>query len=130
VAELPISIAISGDECVLGLSGEVDLACADEIARLGIGTLETHWIQRLCVDLSAVTLLDMSGLRALVRIRDTAVVRHKRFWVRDPSDAALKPIELTGLDSVFVIERAPPAQAIPLAETPASPPRSWLQMTE
>jgi anti-anti-sigma regulatory factor len=47
---------------VLELTGEIDTSCAGEIGGRGVGTLESHRIEWLVLDMSGVTFVDSSGM--------------------------------------------------------------------
>jgi anti-sigma B factor antagonist len=104
VAELCVTTAIVGDEYVLSLSGDIDLSCSETIADLGIGTLESHVIRVLVLDMSAVTFIDSTGLAALVRMHNAASAQDKRLSVRNPSPSVWKVLRLCALDTVLTID--------------------------
>jgi anti-anti-sigma factor len=104
VAELRVTTAIVGDECVLTITGDIDTACADEIGDLGVGTLGSHCIRSLIVDMSRVTFIDSSGMGALVRMYHEAKGHGKRLTLRNPSEAVAKVLSLSALDTVLRIE--------------------------
>lgn len=104
MTELSVTTHIVGDECVLTLTGEVDMLRADKLGDLGVGTLESRNIRRLAVDLSAVTFIDSMGLGALVLMHQAASARGKYLFLRNPSDAVRKVLKLAGLDTALPIE--------------------------
>jgi anti-sigma B factor antagonist len=104
VAELGVTTAINGDECVLAIAGEIDTACAGEIGDLGVGTLGSHCIRSLVIDMSAVTFMDSSGMGALVRMYQVAKTEGKLLSLRNPSEAVEKVLSLCALDTVLRIE--------------------------
>jgi anti-anti-sigma factor len=77
--------AITGPsgETVLTLGGEIDLATADEVRKLGGDAVAANPSAELHVDLSQVTFLDSSGISALVHIRNLAAPHE--LVVADPS---------------------------------------------
>lgn len=93
------------------LSGEIDLACADDLAAFGIATVGSARVQRIVLDLAAVSFLDSTAVGALLRIRSAALDQRKPFALRNPSDAARKVISLAGLNSVLPVELATPPPA-------------------
>ena len=104
VTELCVATDIVGDKCVLTLIGEIDMNCSEKIGDLGVGTLESHTIRRLTVDMSAVTFIDSTGLGALVRFNKAATEQGKSWSIRDPSEAVLKLLKLVALDKALPIE--------------------------
>jgi anti-anti-sigma factor len=77
---------------VLWLSGEVDLAVVDRVLAAGDDLRARH---ELLIDLSEVTFIDSSGIRAIVelcrRVRCPTVLRN-------PSQSARRVLELVGLE--------------------------------
>jgi anti-sigma B factor antagonist len=106
VAELCVTTVIVGDECVLTLAGEIDISCAEQIGDLAVGTLESHCIRLLALDMSAVTFVDSSGMGALVRMFQEAKAQGKGLSVRNPSEPVLKLLRLSALDTVLQLETA------------------------
>lgn len=92
---------VEGDTCVLRATGEVDMAVADDFLRRGLGCLDGA--ESVVVDLSAVTFMDSSGLGVLVKLRSEASVREKEIALRDPSPAAERLLQLTGVRNLFSI---------------------------
>lgn len=99
-----VSTAIVGVECVLKLTGEIDIGCSDQIGDLAIGMLESHSISLLAVDLSAVTFIDSTGLGALVRMHQAAGALGKLLSLRNPSPRVSRVLRLCALDTVLPIE--------------------------
>jgi anti-anti-sigma factor len=110
MTELRVTTAVAGDQYVLTLSGEIDLGCAEQVGDLGVGSLESHGIRSLVLDMSAVTFIDSTGLTALVRMHQTAAAQSKRLSLRNPSPAVLKPLRLCALDTLLTIETSAPSQ--------------------
>src|SRR5262249_20022866 len=102
-ADLSVTTAIVGNECVLEITGDIDMRSADDIGDLGIGTLESHAIRLLVLDMSAVTFIDSTGLGALVRMRQEAAAQGKPLLLRNPSEAVLKVLSLSALGTVLQI---------------------------
>jgi anti-anti-sigma factor len=104
VTELRVATAIVGEECILMLTGDIDMSCSEEIGDLGVGTLESHRIRRLVVDLSEVTFMDSTGLNALVRMNRAASAQGKLLSLRYPPERVRKTLSITALDTVLRIE--------------------------
>ncbi|SEQ61318.1 STAS domain-containing protein [Lentzea albida] len=93
---------IASDVVVLHVSGELDTTSSGELT----GPLETHVVQGLravLVDLGGVRFLGSAGLEALVLGQQRASRAGVEFVVVASGRAALRPIEATGLDTVFTI---------------------------
>jgi anti-anti-sigma factor len=92
-------------QCDVIVVGEVDLNCADDLAAVGVLHLADPAIHSVIVDLAAVTFLDSTGIGALVRIRNAARESGKSLALRNPSDSVMRVLKITGLHTVFAIER-------------------------
>lgn len=93
---------IAPDVVVLHVSGELDTTSSSELTT----PLETHVVsghRAVVVDLGGVRFLGSAGLEALVLGQQRADQAGVDFVVVASARAALRPIEATGLDSVFTI---------------------------
>jgi anti-sigma B factor antagonist len=96
-----ISSTTSAGVTVLAVSGEVDLATADELFEAGTKALSAD-CATLRIDLAEVTFLDSTGLAALIKIHNQA--GHRPVLIQDPRPNVLRVFEVTALDKVFEIE--------------------------
>ncbi len=87
---------------VLGVSGEIDMASADEFRDRLLECLQRS--ESLEVDLGGVTFIDSSGLAALVRLRTEAEILGKDVALVSVSSATARLLELTGLQTLFDVE--------------------------
>jgi len=87
---------------VLHVSGELDTTSAQELA-LPLQDQLTEANKTVVVDLGGVRFLGSAGLEALVVGQQRATELGIAFVVVASSRAALRPIEATGLDSVFTL---------------------------
>jgi anti-sigma B factor antagonist len=78
---------------VVYVTGELDASSAPML----VEALEPFAGQRLAVDLSAVTFMDSSGLRALIRVRTAGT--HLAIVSATPS--ILRMLQLTGVVELF-----------------------------
>lgn len=102
--DLQIEVVSGADgERGLAVSGEVDVATAGQLAdaltdciEAGEGTVR--------VDISAVTLIDSSGLGALV-VASEALRRNGRVLeLRRPQAIVTKALTVTGLDQILTVD--------------------------
>ena len=93
-------LLISHDGTVV-LSGEIDMAAGPELEAL---VLPLGTTQPLVLDLSAVTFLDSSGLRALLKIAQAADEQATELVLRSPAPEVERLFELTGTRVNFTIE--------------------------
>ena len=87
---------------VLHVSGELDTTSAQELA-LPLQDQLVEANKTVVVDLGGVRFLGSAGLEALVVGQQRATELGIAFVVVASSRAALRPIEATGLDSVFTL---------------------------
>jgi anti-sigma B factor antagonist len=93
---------MASDVVVLHVTGELDTTSAVELAR----PLETHLVEAnraVVVDLGGVRFLGSAGLEALVVGQQRAKENDVDFVLVADTRAALRPIQATGLDTVFTI---------------------------
>jgi anti-sigma B factor antagonist len=93
---------IAPDVVVLHVSGELDTTSSSELT----SPLDDHVVpdqRAVVVDLAGVKFLGSAGLEALVLGQQRASRASVEFVVVASTRAALRPIEATGLDSVFTI---------------------------
>jgi stage II sporulation protein AA (anti-sigma F factor antagonist) len=111
----PVSLTVSTDLvdglAVVTVAGDVDLASAD---RLG-DELETalHKAQTLVVDVGGVTFIDSTGLNVLVQAHRTAQEGGGDLRIRRPSKMLTRLLEITRLETLFVVDEDGPSSASP-----------------
>ncbi|MEU7478044.1 STAS domain-containing protein [Lentzea sp. NPDC042327] len=96
---------IASDVVVLHVAGELDTTSSSEL----IAPLDTHVVdanRAVVVDLGGVRFLGSAGLEALVLGQQRAGRTGVEFVLVASTRAALRPIEATGLDTVFTILRS------------------------
>lgn len=90
-------------QIVLGISGDLDLASADELLRNATDELNKTDLKTLVLDLSEVTFIDSTGISTLVAIRNAASTQSLNLVLRRPAPRVRRLIEITNLDTVFEI---------------------------
>ncbi|GLZ34606.1 hypothetical protein Lesp02_67930 [Lentzea sp. NBRC 105346] len=93
---------IATDVVVLHVSGELDTTSTAELT----SPINTHVVEAnraVVIDLSGVRFLGSAGLEALVVGQQRAASAGVEFILVADTRAPLRPIEATGLDSVFTI---------------------------
>ena len=88
------------DWLVLRLEGELDLAVAEELEQRLLHAVKRA-DKRLCVDLSNVTYIDSTSVRALLRAAEAARSGGKRVQVTSASVISRRVLELAGVDQVL-----------------------------
>jgi len=86
------------------VAGDIDLACADELARVLCTALDTH-PQGIRLDLTSVRFLDCCGLRALMVARASAERHGRHFGLGPHSSSVARLLELTGTGSLLAAAR-------------------------
>jgi anti-sigma B factor antagonist len=89
-------------ECLVGPTGEVDLATAPDLVAEFEFALD-QISKNIVVDLTNVTFIDSSGLAALVRARITAESRGGSLTLTGADEAINDLLRLTRLDQFFEI---------------------------
>jgi anti-anti-sigma factor len=84
----------------VSVTGEIDLACADELTTLLRTTLDAY-PQGIELDLASVCFCDCSGLGAVLTARASARRRGRHFTLGPHSPVVARLLELTGTRSVL-----------------------------
>jgi anti-sigma B factor antagonist len=105
LSEFSIQAAVSGRQCDISLSGEIDLQTTDAIVQDAISQMADNGIQRQCIDLGAVTFMDATGLGALVAIRNAINKQGKQIVLVNVPDSIRRLLDITALDTVFAFHR-------------------------
>jgi anti-sigma B factor antagonist len=88
---------------VLILSGELDISRTEEMDEMAASAMSHQGIN-VFVDLSAVTFMDSSALRWLLRLQDHIEEAYGRLRVIAPSRGSLvRLLSLTGLEDRFAV---------------------------
>lgn len=97
------------DTAVVPLTGELDIAVADEVRRRGLAALEQPGIRTLVLDLTDVTFVDSSAIGALVEIRNAANPAGVAVTLRNVSSSIRRTVEIMGLTDLFLLDPTSPA---------------------
>ena len=84
----------------LALSGEIDIANADDVVAAALDALDAG-PEILELALAGITFIDSSGLCALVRIRNEAASRDVGLLLVRVPPAIARVMEVSGLDEAF-----------------------------
>jgi anti-anti-sigma factor len=115
---LDISVAHIGSECVIRVSGEIDVENAEDLASVGVLTVSSTEAGYLVIDLDGVPFMDSAGLGALVRIRNAARRASRGVVLRGLRPRVVKVIKITGVAGLFTIE--PPEEDTTIGPDAAS----------
>jgi anti-sigma B factor antagonist len=86
-----------GKRAELVVRGDLDMVSAQHLAERA----EEATGREVVVDLSAVTFMDSTGLRALWTLRQNVSSHGGRVLLRDPSASVMRVLKTTKLDKVF-----------------------------
>jgi anti-sigma B factor antagonist len=88
---------VSGDTCVVALSGEIDMSTAGDLEKWLRDAMEQTGCRRLEVDLTDLDFLDSFGIRALLRGKEYADAAGIAFSVNHPNPLIERLLRTLGL---------------------------------
>jgi anti-anti-sigma factor len=91
----------SGENMVMLISGEADLACAEDLAKAFGAALAGG--EPLIVDCSQITFMDSTGLKVLIEARQLAQRCHISFHLAAVPEPVSHVLELSGTRALFDI---------------------------
>lgn len=97
--QLRLSASISGNQALVVVDGEVDIATAPQLANC-LQALERHGPLAVVVDLHGVSFLDVAGLRTLVAAHARLRRHGGQLVLTSPSRQARCVLDVTGLDTL------------------------------
>ena len=98
--ECEIGNAGSGADCVLTVRGDIDLASAPDF-ETSLRTALDQSPSSITIDLTGLTFIDSSGLRALVSVSKEAQSRDATIALRNVPRHAQRVLDITGLSELF-----------------------------
>ncbi len=99
--------AAGGEQPVLAMSGDVDIASEPFWRRQGEHLLQTHpQLRTIVIDMGAVTFLDSRGMAVLVDLHTEALRRGGKLNLVAVPRRVVKALGIAGLDQVFQIDAA------------------------
>ncbi len=107
---LEMQVTADGDELLITITGEVDAHSAPRLEGEIRAGLLSPTVQRLVVDLAAVTFIDSSGLRVLISTHRAMRERSGRFVIRQPSGTVRTLLDITHVAGEIDIEELPDAE--------------------
>ena len=90
----------------LYVSGELDIASASALEPTVAGTMDGQ-SGEFCLDVSALTFMDSTGARALLRVHNRVESVGRRLVILSPTRPVSRVLRLTGLDQVMDVRPAP-----------------------
>ena len=92
---------INDDTTLVRVMGELDLSTSGRIETDLLRLIHEGLGRRLYLDLSQLTFLDSTGLRALWRTRQHAQAAGAQLFISAASDSVMRVLQVTKLDRVF-----------------------------
>jgi anti-sigma B factor antagonist len=90
-------------QLVVALHGEIDMVSAGDIHTAAVAAVESGYAT-LVLDLSGVTFLDSSGLKALVTAHKTMTTACGQLVLRRPAEPVSTVLAVANLDVFFRID--------------------------
>ena len=109
--ELMVSTRSNAGQAVLAVAGEIDLYTAPRLQAEFARLLETG-VERVVIDMSGVEFCDSTGMNVLLSALKRLRERGGTLEVAGPRPAVRKILQVTGLDSVFTVYEAVPAELL------------------
>ena len=98
----------AGGTLVLVLRGEIDYTIAERVAVVMCDAVADRSPPAVCVDVTAVSFLDSSGVGVLVQAMQAAEAVGARFSVQNPNDKVFDQLQISGLLDLFGLADAEP----------------------
>jgi anti-sigma B factor antagonist len=115
---LEVATARRDDLVVVTLAGELDIYTVP-LFRREVAELDPAEFA-LVIDMTDVTLIDSSGLGALVTLRNRAADGDRVIGIASDSPPVLRVFDVTGLRTAFAIAPDAPAAAAAIGTTPTT----------
>jgi len=93
---------MTGAQCVVHLSGEIDMLSADAVEKWLCDAGRADGVSAVVADLSAVEFLDSSGVRSLLRAKETLDLDAVSFSVTRPNAMVERILRILGLYDMFI----------------------------
>lgn len=101
---MPDSYA-AGEQPVLTMVGDIDIASEDQWRDRGVHLLEAHPdVRSVLVDMRGVGFLDSRGMAVLVDLHARSLERGGKLTLRAVPQRVLRALSSAGLDQIFVLE--------------------------
>jgi anti-sigma B factor antagonist len=101
MSDFTVRTVTGGGAATMFLSGEADLAVADDIQQQGSELLADEGIRSLALDLGEVTFIDSTTLGALIQLRNIAVDANKKLALSRVPSRVQRVMHIAGLTGIF-----------------------------
>ncbi len=106
--QLAVVARDGGERVCLSVTGELDLSNAECLCSAVAGVLRERAPRQIDVDLAGVSLMDCSGVRALLLCRQAASLGHCRMRVVRPRPMVHRVLKITGLLGLLELSETAP----------------------
>lgn len=100
---MPATVEFTGDMARLILSGDFDFSTQEDLSRAIDEVLSANAIREIQVDLIDATFIDSSVIRALLRLRESALQSGKSLSLWNCNEQIREIFAIGGFDQMFVI---------------------------
>ncbi len=107
-----VNVVYEDGSLVLALAGELDIA-AVPVLRQAVDELLSPHLRAVTLDLATLDFVDVTGLRALLDVKEMVAGVPAEFWLCSPTDRTLMVIRLAGFVELEVAIRD--ASTVPAA---------------
>jgi anti-anti-sigma factor len=97
-------VALPGPQTTISLAGELDPATSPQLQARLVELAEDPAVTSVVLDLSQISFLDSSGLRALVAGNEALRARDADLVLRGPSPNIRRILEVTGMGELIKVE--------------------------
>lgn len=100
---MPATVENTGEIARILLSGDLDFSTQVQLGSAIDEALGMDTAKELHVDMTDVTFIDSSVIRALVKLRELAIARNKLLSIWNCNEQIREIFEIGGFDRLFVI---------------------------
>jgi len=97
-----VGVSIEGDAAVIAVMGDLDMGKYQTLCDSAEAIVPL--VSRLIIDMSEISFIDSSGLRAILNIEAAASASTTRLVLRSPTAPVLRLLDVTGTRKQFVLQ--------------------------
>ena len=100
---MPATVEFTGDIARLILSGDFDFSTQENLSDAIEKVMSANAMREIYVDLADATFIDSSVIRALLRLRESALTNGKSLSLWNCNDQIREIFTIGGFDQLFVL---------------------------
>lgn len=100
---MPATVELTGNIARIILSGNLDFSTQEELVRAIDEALSAEAAKEIQVDMSDVTFIDSSAIRALLKLQEMAGGKDKSLSIWNCSEQIRETFAIGGFDRMFVL---------------------------